>query len=465
MAIKPKIRTLTNNSVAILNAIRNSATINYKTYVPVATPDAESIRTIGTIIMDSPSLQNEFLHGLYNRIGRVIVESKQWENPWELFKKGTLEFGETIESVFVDMAKPFQYDPAVAENNLFKREIPNVRSTFYVMNYQKFYKSTIENYDLKLAFLSWDGVTDLIAKITESMYTGANYDEFQTMKYMLARQILNGRLYPETISAVTAANAKSIVASIKQVSNRLTFQSRKYNVAGVATHSKKEQQMVIVSSDFDATMDVEVLASAFNMSKAEFMGRRILVDGFGDIDTDRLNELFKDDDTYVQLTDAELTALNSIPAIVVDETYFQIYDNLIEFTEDYNGEGLYWNYWYHVWKTFGVSPFANAIMFIPATPTVTAVEVSPATATANEGQNVSFTAEVTTTNFAPKEVNWTLDSTSLGLGFSIDHAGTVTVPTDILTASVLGVSATITATSVFDDDEYDTATLTVGTVG
>ena len=185
MAVKPKIRTLTNNSVAVLNAIRNSATVNYRNYVPVATADPESIRTIGAIIMDSPSLQNEFLNALYNRIGRVIVESKQWDNPWALFKKGVLEFGETIESVFVDMAKPFQYDPAVAENTIFKREIPNVRATFYVMNYQKFYKSTIQNNDLKMAFLSWDGITDLISKIVESMYTAANYDEFQVMKYLL----------------------------------------------------------------------------------------------------------------------------------------------------------------------------------------------------------------------------------------------------------------------------------------
>ena len=465
MAVKPKIRTLSNNSVAVLNAIRNSATVNYRNYVPVATADAESIRTIGAIIMDSPSLQNEFLSALYNRIGRVIVESKQYDNPWSVFKKGVLEFGETIESVFVNIAKPFQYDPAVAENEIFKRNIPDVRSTFYVMNYQKFYKNTIEDRDLRKAFLSWDGITDLIAKIVESMYTGANYDEFQTMKYMLARQILDGRLYPVQISAVSAANAKSIVTTIKQTSNKLEFQSSKYNLAGVSTHSKKEEQYIIVSADFDATMDVEVLASAFNMSKAEFMGKRILVDGFGDIDTDRLEELFKDDDTYVALTSDELTALNTIPAIIVDESYFQIYDNLAEFTEDYNGQGLYWNYWYHVWKTFGVSPFANTSMFIPATPAVSAIDVSPASATANEGQNVSFTASVTSANFAPKDVDWSLDKTSLGLGFSIDKAGTVTVPVDLLSASVLGVQATITAKSVYTPAVTDTATLTVGTVG
>ena len=455
MAVKPKIRTLTNNSVAVLNAIRNSATVNYRNYVPVATADPESIRTIGAIIMDSPSLQNEFLNALYNRIGRVIVESKQWDNPWAIFKKGVLEFGETIESVFVDMAKPFQYDPAVAENTIFKREIPNVRSTFYVMNYQKFYKSTIQNNDLKMAFLSWDGITDLIAKIVESMYTAANYDEFQVMKYMLAKQILIGRLFPADIDT---SDIHTAVANIKAISNKLTFQTRKYNVAGVATHTKKENQMVLMNADFDALVDVGVLASAFNMDKAEFMGKRILVESFGDIDNARLAELFADDPTYVAITDAELSALDDIPCVVVDEDYFQIYDNLNEFTEDYNGEGLYWNYWYHVWKTFGVSPFANAIMFLGATPTITSVTVAPATAVCEPGQNVSFSATVVTTNFAPQSVNWSVDSTAAGLGVTIDAGGTVYVPDD-----VDDIAITVTATSTFDDNADDTATLTVGT--
>lgn len=455
MAVKPKIRTLTNNSVAVLNAIRNNASVNYRNYVPVATADPESIRTIGAIIMDSPSLQNEFLSALYNRIGRVLVESKTWENPWSLFKKGMLEFGETIESVFVDLAKPFQYDPAVAENTIFKREIPNVRSTFYVMNYQKFYKNTVENNDLKMAFLSWDGITDLISKIVEAMYTSANYDEFQVMKYMLAKQILVGRLHIEDIDTTSMSDA---VATIKAVSNKLTFLSRKYNIAGVANATEKSKQMVIMNAEFDASVDVNVLASAFNMDKAEFMGRRVLVESFGDIDNDRLAILFADDPTYVALTSAELTALDAIPCVVVDEDYFQIYDNLQEFTEDYNGEGMYWNYWYHVWKTFGVSPFANAVMFIDGTPAITSVTVSPATAVCDPAQNVTFSATVVTADFAPQTVNWTVDSTSAGLGVTIDGGGTVYVPSD-----VDDIAITVTATSTFDSTAKDTATLTVGT--
>ena len=60
---------------------------------------------------------------------------------------------ETIEEIFVNIAKPFQFDPEVAENTVFKREIPDVRSAFHIMNYQKYYKATIQNDQLRQAFL------------------------------------------------------------------------------------------------------------------------------------------------------------------------------------------------------------------------------------------------------------------------------------------------------------------------
>lgn len=408
MPTRPNVVTLNSTSVDILNAIRNSASANYREYVPVALPNQDNIREIGAVIMQYPALQNEFLGALVNRIGRVIITSKMYSNPWSVFKKGMLEFGETVEEIFVNIAKPFQYDPETAERKVFAREIPDVRSAFHVLNYQKFYKVTIQNEQLRQAFLSWSGITDLIAKITESLYTGANYDEFQTMKYLLAKHILNGELLAKQISAVNTANMKAIISTVKGVSNNLEFMSDKYNLAGVSTYTNKEDQYIIVNSEFDATMDVEVLASAFNMSKADFLGHRVLIDSFGTLDTARLNRLFEGESNYTPLTDAEIAALNAIPAVLVDRDFFMIFDNLFNFTEQYNGEGLYWNYWNHVWKTFSVSPFANAVVFVPGLPAVDSVSVSPASATISAGQTVLLSATVVTDNFASKAVDWSL---------------------------------------------------------
>lgn len=451
MATVPKIKTLTNSSVDILNAIRNNATQNYREYIPKATADADSIRQIGAIIMDYPALQNEFLSALVNRIGRVLITSKMYDNPWSFFKKGLLEYGESVEEIFVNIAKPFQFDPAVAENNVFKREIPDVRAAFHIMNYQKYYKATISNDQLRQAFLSWQGISDLIAKIVDAMYTGANYDEFQTMKYMLARHILDGHMYPVEIPAVETANMKSIVSVIKGISNKYTFLSTDYNLAGVATFTNKSEQYMLINSNFDATMDVEILASAFNMDKAEFSGRRVLVDSFGSLDTARLGELFAGDSTYDEISEDELKALDLIPAILVDRDWFMIFDNFYNFTEQYNGEGLYWNYWYHVWKTFSVSPFANNALFIPGKPAVNTITVTPSNSTVSAGQSVQLVANVETSNFAPKSVTWSVNSAKA----IVDNSGKVTV----LAGTPASTTITVTATSTYDPSKKGTATV------
>lgn len=454
MPTKPALVTLTNSSVDVLNAIRNSATMNYQNYVPIATPDADSVRAIGAIIMDNVTLQNEFVNALINRIGRVIVTSKLYENPWASFKRGMLEFGETIEEVFVELAQPYQYDPAVAETQFAKREIPDIKSAFHILNYKKFYKNTIQNNSLRQAFMSWDGITDLIAKIVEAMYTAANYDEFNVMKYMIAQKILDGRMHISEIPAVASENMTEIVSTVKGVSNAMTFMSTDYNIAGVHSYTNKDEQYLIVNSKFEAQMNVEVLATAFNMDKAEFMGHVILVDSFGKMDTKRLGELFANDPNYEEIDADNLAALDAIPAVLVSRDWFMVYDNLVQFDEMYIGEGMYWQYWLHLWKTFSISPFANASVFLPVVPTVTGVTVSPTAASipSATGGTVQLTANVATTNFAPQSVTWTSNTE----GVTVSPSGLVTVPAGQAKSTVA-----IVATSDFNTGKKAQANITI----
>lgn len=454
MAIKPTQTTLTANSVEILNAIRRDATPYYQQMIPKAAANTESIRQIGGIMMNYQPLQNEFLKALYNRIGRVIITSKMYYNPWAPFKKGLMELGETVEEVFVNIAKAHTFNPEKAETNFMKREIPDVRSAFHTMNYQKFYKTTISNDQLRQAFLSWQGITDLIANIVDGMLTAHNLDEFQVTKYMLARNILNGLLYGHTVPAISKENASDIVTEVKAISNELVYDTPTYNAAGVYSFTEKNNQFIITTARFDAIMDVNVLAAAFNMDKVEFMGHRVQIDGFDRLDENRLNELFADDPSagYVPLTADEKAALATVPAIIVDRDYFMIFDNLYKFTEDYNGEGLYWQYWYHAWKTFSTSPFANAVVFVPGEQTVVSVTVSPATATVNKGNMLQLNAVVKTTNFAPTSVVWKVD----GVNSTVDANGLLTVGAGETTETL-----TVTATSTFDERKTGTATITV----
>lgn len=452
----PDKLVLTATSADVLNAIKNSATQNYKNYVPYATPDAESVKSIGAVIMQDVGLQNEFLNGLVNRIGRVYTTSKTYQNPWASFKKGIMDMGETIEEIFVNLAKPSAYNPDDAETSLFKQYKPDVRTAFHVLNYQKLYPVTIRQEQLKQAFLSWSGVTDLITKIINSIYTASNYDEFLTMKYLLAKHILNGHIYPVSIPPITTDNMNDIVSVIKGTSNDMEFMKTTYNLAGVSTFCMKEDQYLLTDSHFDAKMDVEVLAKAFNMEKSQFLGHQVLVDSFGSLDNDRLALLFADDPEYTPLTPAQLTALNSIPAVLVDKDWFMIFDNLIQMNEQPNSKGLYWNYFYHIWKIFSVSPFANNAIFIPGTPSVDSITVSPSTATIAKGNKILLTATVATSNFAPQSVNWSINSELS----TIDNSGNLTVGT-AETATTITVTATSTYTNADASVKTGTATITV----
>ncbi len=452
MATKPVVKKLAATSQDILNTIRATATPTYREYVPPAVPGIESIREIGTVIMGMPALQNEFLSALVNRIGRVIMSSKMYDNPWAMFKKGVMEYGETVEEVFTNIAKAHDYDIQVAEDNVFKRELPDVRSAFHILNYQKMYKRTIQREQLRQAFLSEEGVTDLATSIINSMYAGAAYDEFMVMKYLLALHLVQGDIHTETVGDVSADNASGIVTHIKNVSNNLTFMSPKYNMAGVQNYTGKEDQYIIVNSTFDATMDVEVLAAAFNMDRAQFAGHRVLVDSFGELDTDRLKELIGNDPGFHEFTADELKALDAVPAVMVDREWFMIFDNMFNFSELYNPEGLYWNYWYHTWKILSVSPFMNAVAFIAGEPSVTSVTVTPASTTMGKGTSIQLKAEVKTTNFASQAVVWSIES---GTGATVDQTGCVT-----LTQEATG-EIKVKATSAVDDSQSATCTITV----
>lgn len=461
MPTKPSITTLDANSVEILNNIRANASESYKAQVPeLIDGDLQTLHAIGEIITTYDAVRNEFLSALYNRIGRVLITSKMYDNPWASFKKGMLEFGETIEEIFVNIAKPHQFDQELSETEIFKRVIPDVRSAFHTLNFRKFYKNTIANDLLRTAFLSWNGITDLIARIVDSMYTAANYDDFIMMKYLLCRLALNGDIRPQVVPEITKDTANGVVSTIKAISNKMTFLSTAYNMNGVYTSTDKNDQFVIEDSDFNAIIDVEVLASAFNMDKAQFSGQQKLVDSWGTHDMNRLQELFTDDrgqvdPLYIPFTDAELQQLDTIKAMIIDRDFLMCYDNFVNFTEQYNGQGLYWNYWYHTWRTYSASPFHNAMLITTQESTVSAVEVSPTTATIAKGATAQFTATVTATGFATKDVAWSISGATSD-NTMIDYTGKVIIGADE-TASEL----TVTATSIFTQGVSGTATITV----
>ena len=359
--------TLQASTLDILNAIRQNASYDYQQSVP-AVAKASDIPKVGEVICGTPAFSNQFINSIVNRIALVMTKSATFNNPYASLKKGYLEFGETVEEIFVQIAKVVDYTPEKGVAREFKRTLPDVKSAFHAMNWRVMYPVTIQDEDLRLAFLAESGVQDLVAKIVESVYKGAEYDEFLLFKYLLIKAVSHGKMYPMSIGAGT--DMKEAGEMFRGASNDLTFMKTKYNEAGVRTTTPRENQAIFMDSWFNAKYDVNVLAAAFNMDKATFTGALHLIDDWTSFDNERFEVIRENSDGLEEVTADELTLMKNVKAVLLDVDWFQVYDNNAKFTEQYSASGLYWNYFYHVWKTISSSPFSNAIVFVTDTATI-----------------------------------------------------------------------------------------------
>lgn len=361
--------TLQASTLDILNAIRQNASYDYQQSVPVV-KKASDIPKVGEVICGTPAFSNQFINSIVNRIALVMTKSATFNNPYAHLKKGYLEFGETVEEIFVQIAKVVDYTPEKGAAREFKRTLPDVKSAFHAMNWRVMYPVTIQDEDLRLAFLAESGVQDLVAKIVESVYKAAEYDEFLLFKYLLIKAVSHGKMYPMSIGSGT--DLKEAGATFRGASNDLTFMQTKYNASGVRTNTPRENQAIFMDSWFNAKYDVDVLAAAFNMDKATYTGALHLIDDWASFDNERFEVIRENSDGLEEVTAGELALMKNVKAVLLDVDWFQVYDNNAKFTEQYSASGLYWNYFYHVWKTISSSPFSNAIVFV-----TDAAEIAP----------------------------------------------------------------------------------------
>lgn len=367
MAKKVAITNLNARSIDIVNVIRQNASYEYQQLIPTITSEKD-LPAVGEALYGYPAMANQFINALVNRIALVRVKSATFNNPFVDLKKGYLENGETVEEVFTEIAKAREFNVEKAEQREFKRTVPDVRSAFHTMNWRVQYPVTIQNEDLRMAFLSAEGVTDLIAKIVDTVYRAAEYDEYLLFKYLMIKAIAHGKMYPVSVNM---SDIKNAAVAFRGMSNKLTFIKPDYNIAGVHVNTDKADQYIFMDSEFNAQFDVNVLASAFNMDKADFMGRLHLVDDWSSFDNDRFAEITDSTDMIEPVTAEELAITAGVKAVLVDREWFQFYDNLAVFTEKYVSSGLYWNYFYNVWKTVSSSPFSNAVVFMDSNSMIT----------------------------------------------------------------------------------------------
>ena len=339
-------------AIDIVNAvIETSSTL--KENIPLATN--ATLQATGGAIMQYTPFMNEFINGLVNRILFQEAHNMTYDNPLRIFKGVDIPYGTDVQDSIANPAVATPYDSS-AMSDVLSPASPDVKTVYYRRNRQDKYKVTVYDAVLAGAFTNADTFNNFVSMILNTLTSGDNIDEFKLMKGVVGQAINDGNINKTSLTAGTdhRAFAETLVTDLRAKYLQFQFPSTKYNcyqkmakakgienATPLTTWTSPDRISVLVRADVAAYTDVEVLAKAFNMSKADFLGRQVMVDSFGDTG------------------DAAKTL-----AIIADNTFLRTHDNRFQMAETpYNASTLSRTYFLHHWETMACSPFANAWAF------------------------------------------------------------------------------------------------------
>ena len=350
--------------VTSLNALRemsvNGSSI-YHQYIPVIDENT-SISTIAEPVLTVPAVANDFMSMLVNRIVYTQFETKYFRNPLQILEGDRIPLGYAGQEIYVNPAKGRKYNVNDFAGLLQKYEA-DVKVQYMTLNSDLQYPVTVTRHDLKKAFTSWESLDRFIDQLSNSLYNGAYIGEYRYTKNLIGSAYSYGGVQVETISEITdEASAKAFVKKVRNLFLNFQTPATTFNawakVGGegnpITTWSNPEDIVVILRNDVRTEIDVDVLASAFNMDKATLMGNILTVDNFDIID-----------DEGVKRFDG-----SNILGMIADKSWFKIKRQDMYLDEFYNANNRTWQYYLNITKMYQYSLFANAVVLATAEPTI-----------------------------------------------------------------------------------------------
>ena len=428
-----------------LNQLREISSTIYHEYVPVI-DDSTDISAFAQPILEYPVVYNEFCDVLVNKLVYSQFETMTFNNPLRVLEGDRIPLGYAGEHVYTNPAQARGFNVNDFAGLLIKYEA-DVKVEYHTVNSDVQYCVTVARQQLKKAMTSWDNLAEFITQLSNSLYNGCYIDEFRWTKNIISGAYKENRAVIQQISAVSSADtAKAFVEKARELFLNFQLPSTSYNAWAknggegrpITTWSRPEDIVMIVRNDIRAKLDVEVLASAFNIDKTTLLGNIITVDNF---------DSFDDDGTKVFDGSA-------IVGMLADKAWFKIKTQDMFMENFYNANNRTMQYYLNVIRMYNMSLFANGVIFATAQPTVPATEVKFVEDEEEVAVGQKVTLHVVTKPFT---ANPTLTYTS-----SSNLIATVGSQTGkyIEITGVGGGTATITVT---DGTHSDTASVSVPT--
>ena len=434
-----------------LNQIRESIVSDNKVYqeqIPVVS-ELTSSQAYGQALLSLPSdMRNKFISSLVNRISYTAFEVKYFNNPLRDLQRNELPLGAIGQNIYINPARGRVYNIDDFAGLLAKYE-SDIKTEYTPINFDVQYPVTIVRKELEKAFTSWGDLERFLAGITTSLYNGAYIDDYKFTKKLITNAYTQNAVQMETYTFAgatpTEAELKGLVKKLRTDYKNFQIPSTNYNawakVGGygraIVSWSDPEDIVVFVNNQLGADIDVDVLASAFNMDKTDLIGRIYYVEDFN----------LTDDEGNVQVDGS------NIIAFICDRRWFKIEQKDMFLDEFYNANNRSWQTYLSVIKAFNFSFFANAKMYVKAAPTVnvSSMAFAETSVTVAEGEDVEvlintvpFTAnqEITVASSAEGKATATISGKKVTISGVDEGSATITATAGNVTATI---SVTVTA--------------------
>lgn len=346
--------------VNALNKMREWSSTIYHQYVPIVTADS-NINDFGKPILDSnlTPVYNEFF-SLIKRIAMAAIDARRFSNPLTFLEGDELPLGYAIENVHVNPVEGRQFNVNDMVGLLQKYDA-NFKTEFLNVNVDLQFPVSVTRAKVRNAFTSWSELEAFINGIIESLYNSAEIEQYKLTKGLVATAYKSNQVQYEVVTKpTTEATSKAFVKTLRKYFTKFRFPSSAYNAwkkvnpddSAVITHTNPEDVVVLIASDYEAEIDVDVLSRAFNMTKSEVLGRVVIVDNW-DIVTNEGEKVYDG---------------QHIIGAIADRRWFKIRMQDREMDEFYNPNSRVWTYWYNITGMYNYSLMANCVVLCDEAP-------------------------------------------------------------------------------------------------
>lgn len=349
---------------ATLTAIGTDVGVNV-----VVTDNVQTLYAYGSAVLAETSMTNRWCDALVNKIVRSRLVNTMYKNRLNVLFKGVLDVGDGVEEILVAPANVKHQGPGGSESpeNPFAGDMPSVYVKWHVTNAHMKYSVRVSRKRLRAAFASFGALDAFIQELVNSLYNAYEWDcqiltKFKAAQVALARI---GASAVESVASPVTGDGVEFLAGCREYAEAFRWMSDKFNDAGVPTSTQDGELFIMMPIKVGAHVDVKDLAAAFNLEYAQFIGRRLPIDSF-EFTTAEKNRILEIAQLGAWPFDATDEAnLETVLGIMFDGDLFQIYDqHEPELWENSNGAEAEVNYWLHCDRIYGISPFANAVVFV-----------------------------------------------------------------------------------------------------